>query len=144
MLPAGERLMDQLRGMDIARNRIRLDGLSPPAAVTEKLTAEDARKLLKVTQLEAVKEKLREIERSCVSYKEFVEICTGTCLNEEQGHEFAKMLDQSGTVIVLGDVVFLRPDQVDPHFLLLIVIIFFCFVYIVKLNVTYLYSYTLE
>ena len=35
------------------------------------------------------------------------------CENEDQGAEFAKMLDDSGNVIVLGNVVFLRPEQVQ-------------------------------
>lgn len=127
MLPTGEKLIEQLRGMDIVRNRIRLDGLSPPATVTQppvgKLTVEDARKLLKVTQLEMVKSKLRQIEKSCVSYKEFVEICVDVSSSEDQGIEFAKILDESGTVIVLGNVVFLRPDQVGFSFLFLLLII---------------------
>lgn len=115
MLPTGEKLIEQLRVMDIVRNRIRLDGLSPPASVKQppedKLTVEDARKLLKLTQLEMVKSKLRQIEKNCVSYKELVEICVDVSSSEDQGIEFAKMLDESGTVIVLGNVVFLRPDQ---------------------------------
>nr|DAD41438.1 TPA_asm: hypothetical protein HUJ06_015761 [Nelumbo nucifera] len=33
------------------------------------------------------------------------------CSNCDQGLELAKMLDQSGTIIVLGDCVFLRPEE---------------------------------
>ncbi|CAK7339511.1 unnamed protein product [Dovyalis caffra] len=57
-LPIGEGLIDRIRGFDIVKDRIRLDGLSPPPMVNEEvaaeegLTAVDARKLLKVAQLE--------------------------------------------------------------------------------------------
>ncbi|GMP28249.1 hypothetical protein CsSME_00003873 [Camellia sinensis var. sinensis] len=113
----------QLRGMDISRERIRLDGLSPPPPSTasetsaeRKLTVGDARKLLRVSQLEMVKSNLRQITKDHISFDEFVEICSGGCSNAEQGLQFAKMLDESGTVIVLGNVVFLRPDQVGIFF----------------------------
>lgn len=110
---AGERLIEKLRGMEIGRDRIRLDGLSPPAAAAEgRLTVEDARKLMKVAQIEMVKEKIKKFGKSCVSYEEFVKLCVEGAWSEEQGFEIAKMLDESGNVLVLGKVVFLRPDQV--------------------------------
>ncbi|XP_059623733.1 calcium uniporter protein 2, mitochondrial-like [Cornus florida] len=112
-LPTGEKLLEKLRLMDIARDRIRLDVLpSSPSTTEGKLTAEDARKLLRVSQLEMVKSKLRQIRKSYISYAEFVQICVECCMNTDQGLEFAKTLDESGTVIVLGNVVFLMPDQV--------------------------------
>ncbi|KAK4426309.1 Calcium uniporter protein 2, mitochondrial [Sesamum alatum] len=115
-LPTGEKLLEKLRGMDIARDRIRLDGLRPPAPAEEasegKLTVADAKKILRLSQLEMVKSRLRQIEKDYVSYPEFLEICAKECLNLDQALEFAKMLDESGSVIVLGNIVFLRPDQV--------------------------------
>ena len=59
-----------------------------------------------------VKEKMRKSGKSCVSYDEFVKICVEGAWSEEQGFEIAKMLDESGNVLVLDKVVFLRPDQV--------------------------------
>ncbi|KAK2987481.1 hypothetical protein RJ640_012140 [Escallonia rubra] len=110
----GEKLIERLRGMDITRDRIRLDGLVPPVRRSEQgeLTVEDARKVLRASQLEALKSKLREITKGYVTYAEFVQICMEACSNEHQGLGFAKILDESGSVIVLGNVVFLRPDQV--------------------------------
>lgn len=120
-MPIGENLLNVLRGVDIARERIQLDGLRPPATSESEgsLTVEDARKLLRLSQLEMVKTKLREIKKSCISYNELIEICVEGCSNMEQGLEFAKMLDESGTVIALGNVVFLRPDQVGYLFFFL-------------------------
>ncbi|KAL8546190.1 hypothetical protein ACS0TY_006053 [Phlomoides rotata] len=116
-LPTGEKLLEKLREMDIARDRIRLDALRPPPASEEspdeeKLTVADAKKILRLSQLETVKSKLRQIEKDFVYYPEFLEICGKECSSEDQGVEFAKILDESGSVIVLGKMVFLRPEQV--------------------------------
>lgn len=114
----GENLVHKLKEMDIARNRIRLDGLSPPAMSdsTVAVTADDARKLLKVAQLELVKSKLRTIRNSCIPYTEFLRICQENCSNPDQAKRMAKMLDDSAAVVILGDNVFLRPEQVNTYF----------------------------
>lgn len=108
--------MEKLRGLDIARDRIRLDRLRPPPASEEspeeKLTVADAKKILRLSQLERVKSRLRQIEKDFVSYSEFLEICAKECSRTDQGLEFSKILDESGSVIVLGNIVFLRPEQV--------------------------------
>ncbi|XVE94763.1 hypothetical protein REPUB_Repub02eG0037100 [Reevesia pubescens] len=120
-VPVGEKLREKLRGINITGDRLRLDGLTlPQPPVTDatageslaKISVEDARKLLRVSQIEKLKSKLREIPKSSISYYEFAQICLEGCSNEAQGLELAKSLDQSGNVIVLGNVVFLRPEQV--------------------------------
>ncbi|XP_008241620.1 PREDICTED: calcium uniporter protein 2, mitochondrial [Prunus mume] len=118
-LPTGENLMQKLRVMAIGSDRIRLDCLAPPEreqerspAVGSGLTAEETRKLLRVAQLEAVKSKLREVQKSWVSYPEFVRICKEGCSDPDLGLGFAKSLDENGSVIVLGNAVCLRPEQV--------------------------------
>ncbi|KAL6551667.1 hypothetical protein OROGR_007821 [Orobanche gracilis] len=116
-LPTGEKLLEKLREMDISRERIRIDGLRPPPPSAEEspegmITVKDAVKILKLSQLETVKSSLRQIEKDFVSYPEFLEICAKDCSSIDQGLEFSKMLDQSGSVIVLGNIVFLRPEQV--------------------------------
>ncbi|KAK9108787.1 hypothetical protein Sjap_016847 [Stephania japonica] len=110
-MPIGDKLMEKLKGMNLGRDRLRFDGLVNPSM--KKVSVEDARKLLRFSQMEMLKSKLRQIPKSCISYSEFIEICKeGSSLNPQQGLEFAKMLDESGTVIVLGNVVFLHPDQI--------------------------------
>ncbi|KAM6564532.1 hypothetical protein CsatB_024530 [Cannabis sativa] len=117
-VPMGGNLIEKLKEIGIGRDRIRLDGLTPPPATETSsserpgLTIADTKKLLRVTQLEAVKSKLREIPQSSISYTEFVRICEETCSDSEQGRQFAKMLDESGNVVVFGNVVLLRPEQV--------------------------------
>ncbi|KAK9136400.1 hypothetical protein Syun_015730 [Stephania yunnanensis] len=110
-MPIGDKLMEKLKGMNLGRDRLRLDGLVDPS--TKKVSVEDARKLLRFSHMEMLKSKLKQIRKSCISYYEFIEICKeGSSLNPQQGLEFAKILDESGTVIVLGNVVFLHPQQI--------------------------------
>lgn len=116
---AGNNIVEKLREMDIARNRIRLDGITPPAElVDDGVTVEDARKLLKVAQLEMVKSRLRDSPKSCVTVSEFIRICSEYCSDQDQAVKIAKMLDDSAAVIILGDIVFLRPEQVNPYLFL--------------------------
>lgn len=112
-LPVGDKIRESLRRGDIVDDRLRL--IRPPEAAGESplgLSASDARKILRLAQMEKLKSKLREISENSIPYSEFSRICIEGCDNEEQGVELAKMLDQSGNVIVLGNVVFLRPEQV--------------------------------
>ena len=122
-LAAGGNIVEKFKSLGIASDRIRLDCLRPPASETlatdwdgsdvkNGLTVEDARKLLRVTRMEMVKRDLREIQKSWVPYSEFVRVCCQGCDDSDQGLEIAQMLDESGTVIVLGNVVYLRPEQV--------------------------------
>lgn len=122
-IPVGEKLREKLRGINISSDRLRLAGLSPPLpdlATPEDalygISVSDAKKILKLSQVEKLKAKLREIPESSISYSEFVRICVEGFEDEEQGAEFSKMLDESGNVIVLGNVVFLRPEQVGQLF----------------------------
>ncbi|KAI9113545.1 hypothetical protein K1719_015472 [Acacia pycnantha] len=106
----GDGVVDQLKAISIAGNRIRLEGLVPPPE-NSNMAVGDVKKLLKAAQLELVKSKLREIRESCIPYSEFLQICAEYCSDEDQAKRTAKMLDDSAAVIVLGDVVFLRPEE---------------------------------
>nr|GMC50414.1 calcium uniporter protein 4, mitochondrial-like [Ipomoea batatas]GME10180.1 calcium uniporter protein 4, mitochondrial-like [Ipomoea batatas] len=112
----GDKLREKLWPINISSDRLRLDGLVPPPPVPEDviggISVTDARKILRSYQLQKVRLRIREIPVNSVSYSDFVQICSDSCNNREQGLEFAKTLDQSGSVIVLGDVVLLRPDKV--------------------------------
>ncbi|XP_039069751.1 calcium uniporter protein 2, mitochondrial-like [Hibiscus syriacus] len=117
-LPMGKNLKERLKEIDMSKDRIRLDVLGPhitaKQAVPEvaSLSVQEAKKLLRVAQLEVVKTRLRETGRTWISYLDFIQICGESCSDPEQGRQFAKLLDESGSVIVLGNVVVLRPDQV--------------------------------
>ncbi|XP_042495413.1 calcium uniporter protein 2, mitochondrial-like [Macadamia integrifolia] len=114
-LSLGDKLMEKLKGINTNRDRLQLEGLNPPVTRSnslDEISVQDARKLLRLSRLETLKTKLRSIPKSCISHSEFIQICSNGCLTSDQALEFAKVLDQSGDVIVLGNVVFLRPEQV--------------------------------
>ncbi|KAL8199377.1 hypothetical protein R6Q57_012945 [Mikania cordata] len=103
--PGGEKLLQRLREMDIARNRdlLRKD---------RQLTATDAKKMIRASRMEALKLKLRSSKKNHATYDEFIEICVDECCDRDQGVDLANVLDKSGCVIVLGNIVFLKPEQV--------------------------------
>ncbi|CAF2049636.1 BnaA09g41840D [Brassica napus] len=116
-MPLGGSLIEKLREIDGSKGRIRLDGIAPPMATeteTDKpsLTVEDTKKLLRAAQIEIVKTKLRETGKSWMAYEEFVSVCGEASSDLDHGAKIAKMLDDSANVIVLGDSVCIRPDQV--------------------------------
>lgn len=115
-MPVGDKLKEKLRGLNGRGERLRLEGLKPPVPPMrdslDGISVEDARKLLKVSQMEKLKRTLRKIPENSIPYSEFIQICVEVCSNKDQGAEFSKMLDESGSVIVLGNIVFLRPEQV--------------------------------
>lgn len=109
-IPVGDKLREKLRSINIAGER----PSSIPAAmeIGGGMSVEQARKILRSAQLEKIRLRIKEMPSNSILYHDFVKICGEVCNNIEQGLEFAKILDHSGTVIVLGNVVFLRPDQV--------------------------------
>ncbi|KAK7352357.1 hypothetical protein VNO80_17777 [Phaseolus coccineus] len=90
-----------------------LDVNHPTASDSSGISVNDARKILRTSQMEKVKAKLRDITHTSISYSHYFRICLQHCdHNQRQATEFAKILDHSGDVIVLGNVVFLHPEQV--------------------------------
>ncbi|KAI4325496.1 hypothetical protein MLD38_030887 [Melastoma candidum] len=81
---------------------------SPPPSPA----ADEARKLLRVTQMEMAKARLRERPEAWMEYQEFVRVCGSGFSDPGRGVAVAKMLDESGHVVVLGDHVLLRPELV--------------------------------
>lgn len=119
-LSSGTQLSDRIKSLN--QTRIRLDCLSPPPPKPEtdddddkkeiKITVAEARKVLRASQIETVRARLKALPSASVPYTEFIEICNEAAGGAETGSQIAKSLDQSGSVIVLGDTVFLRPELV--------------------------------
>ncbi|KAK7321738.1 hypothetical protein VNO77_32637 [Canavalia gladiata] len=118
-LPVGEKLREKLKGINNisgAGDRLNLAPLPTQSTVDSVygngISVNDARKILRASQMEKVKAMLKNISANSISYSEFLRICVESCESHDQGAEFAKILDDSGNVIVLGNVVYLRPEQV--------------------------------
>ncbi|CAN6307445.1 unnamed protein product [Urochloa humidicola] len=111
-LPVGDQLF----------RRLRLDGLVPPPVATTAttqtpepaggVTVEQARKVARAAEMEVARARLRSNPETVVSGSEFAALCADIAGGVEGGRRMARALDESGVVIVLGDVVFLRPDMV--------------------------------
>lgn len=112
-MPVGEALVEKLRGIRVPKDRINLEGLipHPPAEEAVGLSVDEARKLLMVAQLEVVKSRLRNTGKIWIAYPEYVKICREGCLDSDEGLRVSRLLDECGTVIILGNVVVLRPEQ---------------------------------
>ncbi|OEL35315.1 Calcium uniporter protein 2, mitochondrial [Dichanthelium oligosanthes] len=124
-MPLADRIRDL--GVGVAFPRINLDGLVPPAAPPParreaadaarelpppaSLTVEEARKVLRATQMEAARARIRASGAGAVPYAEFLRLCCDAA-GPDAGPSVARALDESGSVIVLGKTVFLRPDMV--------------------------------
>ena len=110
-MPVGDKLREKLWPIHFvsSENQIRFD---PPESVSG-ISVHEARKILRSARLEKLRSTLKQIPANSVEYSQFVKICSDVCENDEQGVECAKMLDQAGNVIVLGNIVFLHPDQVN-------------------------------
>ncbi|WVZ59508.1 hypothetical protein U9M48_009634 [Paspalum notatum var. saurae] len=120
-MPLADRIRDL--GVGFAFPRINLDGLVPPASPPPpkrepdaalppaSLTVEQARKVLRATQMEAARARIRASGAGAVPYAEFLRLCCDAA-GPDAGHSVARALDESGSVIVLGKTVFLRPDMV--------------------------------
>ncbi|KAK8444804.1 hypothetical protein SEVIR_9G201400v4 [Setaria viridis] len=122
-MPLADRIRDL--GVGFAFPRINLDGLVPPAAPppaarreadaarelpAASLTVEEARKVLRATQMEAARARIRASGAGAVPYAEFLRLCCDAA-GPDAGPSVARALDESGSVIVLGKTVFLRPDM---------------------------------
>lgn len=125
MLLAADWIGERVRSLNPCR--ISLDVILPPArseapvlreepegeVLVEKkrVSLVEVKKLVRASLVAVVRARLTTIEKSCIDYSEFVRICCEAS-NSEQGLEIARSLDESGVVVVLGNVVFLRPEEV--------------------------------
>ncbi|PKU76757.1 hypothetical protein MA16_Dca001363 [Dendrobium catenatum] len=113
-LPLGDELINMIRGVNA--NRFPND-LFPPemnAAVMETrgwITAAEVKKVMRATEMEAVKSRLNSIPQSHISQTEFLSICRHLSSTEENAAAIARSLDECGVVIAFGNLVFLRPGE---------------------------------
>jgi len=84
----------------------------PPAG---HILAEDSRKMLRFFRLEALKNRLQRIHDDCISYEELLRVCMEVS-SEEEAREFAKLLDESGHILILNNTVHLYPYKIARAF----------------------------
>ncbi|KAG2301008.1 hypothetical protein Bca4012_059306 [Brassica carinata] len=110
----GNLILEKIRELSLSNNRLRLDEMLPPPTpekTSPGITVDDVKKLMRAAEMEMVKSKLRETGKNWVPLPEFVRLCGENSSDPEQGNRVANMLDEAGNVIVLGNFVCLRPEE---------------------------------
>lgn len=141
--PVREKLLDRIQVINGER-ALRLEGLVPPPQVARNnITAEDARRVIRAAQVRAARERVMAVQRSCVSYPEFVDIVRGSNSSvewlkttEKDAIELSKSLESSGVVLKIGNLVFLHPDHVRTWYQ-------YIYIYTHTLLASYLVSHNL-
>lgn len=79
------------------------------------ISAEERRRLRGFVQIDALRKSLRQIPHAYISRKELLQICMNST-GEDDAKEVVKSLDESGEILIVGDRVYLRPEQVRDLF----------------------------
>jgi hypothetical protein len=82
---------------------------------TEVLAMQHVCRLLRLVQVESIKEKLKMETEETVHYTDFLRLCRtalGAPSSTKDAKYIAKALDDAGVVLIFQDVVYLRPNKV--------------------------------
>ncbi|KAL6967868.1 hypothetical protein U1Q18_033678 [Sarracenia purpurea var. burkii] len=80
----------------------------------EIISAEEAKKLMRLVNVEDLKTKLGAGEKEMIGYSELLRVCKtiGVAKTHDEAAAFAGVLDHAGVVLLFRDKVFLHPDKV--------------------------------
>ncbi|GLU11939.1 hypothetical protein SLE2022_286570 [Rubroshorea leprosula] len=80
----------------------------------ETISLEEAKKLMRLVNVEELKRKLGMVGKEVIGYSELLEACQsiGIARSVEEAILFARVLDEAGVVLLFRDKVYLHPDKV--------------------------------
>lgn len=80
----------------------------------DNITYSEAKKLMRLVNVEALKMRLSGEGTETVCYSKVLEVCEsmGVTKSVEEAKEFVRVLDEAGVVLVFRDKVYLHPDKV--------------------------------
>ncbi|KAI3678608.1 hypothetical protein L6452_37907 [Arctium lappa] len=80
----------------------------------DSITFAEAKKLMRLVNVEALKMKLSTEGKETIRYSELLEACEsmGVTRSNKEAEEFVRVLDEAGVVIIFRDKVYLHPDKV--------------------------------
>lgn len=95
------------------------------------ITAAEARKLMRLVDVEALKVKLGTEGKEVISYRDLLQACRGygVAKSDEEATVFARVLDDAGVVLLFRDKVYLHPDKVYSFAVFAILEIYPCFLH---------------
>lgn len=78
------------------------------------ITFGEAKKLMRLVNVEALKKRLGMEEKEVIGYKELLEACEsiGVAKSSDEAAAFAQVLDEAGVILIFRDKVYLHPDKV--------------------------------
>lgn len=107
----GDRWRRDLQNLNKAARERPLLEVTRPSESSISISPEERRRLLRFLQIDSLRKSLRQIPHACISRKELLQICMDSA-GQEGAKEIAKSLDESGEILIIGDRVYLRPEQV--------------------------------
>ncbi|KAK7301997.1 hypothetical protein RJT34_12874 [Clitoria ternatea] len=80
----------------------------------DSISFSEAKKLIRLVNVESLKVKLGMEGKEVISYSELLEACEsmGIARNPEEAAAFARVLDEAGVILLFRDKVYLHPDKV--------------------------------
>lgn len=101
---------------DSAADAVHPSGLPPRSSCAEgdPLTVSEAKRLMRLVNVEGLKTKLGMEGKEIIGYKELLEACQimGVARTLDEATTFAQVLDEAGVVLLFRDKVYLHPDKV--------------------------------
>ena len=86
------------------------------------LALQQARRILRLVQVESIKEKLKMEKDETMDYAKFLSMCRNTLglssTTMKDAKYIAKLLDEVGIILIFQDVVYLKPHKVKKKNLL--------------------------
>ncbi|XP_074570595.1 calcium uniporter protein 5, mitochondrial-like [Curcuma longa] len=81
---------------------------------TESITLEEAKRMIRLVNVEALKRKLESEGEEVVGYAQLLEECEGmgVARSRNEAAAFVRALDEVGIVLLFRDKVYLRPDKI--------------------------------
>lgn len=91
-----------------------VNGESGNGITGEAISFGEAKRLMRLVNVEALKTKLGTDGKEAIGYLELIEACKsmGVARSEDEAAAFARVLDEAGVVLLFRDKVYLHPDKV--------------------------------
>ena len=91
------------------------NGMNSGEGKGQSLSFCEAKKLMRLVNVESLKMKLGMEGKEAILYSELLEACEsiGVARNAEEAMVFAKVLDEAGVILLFRDKVYLHPEKVN-------------------------------
>lgn len=91
------------------------DGNSRVTVEGENITFAEAKKLMRLVNVETLKARLGMEKKEVIGYPELLEACKnmGVARSQDEAIAFVRVLDEAGVVLLFRDKVYLHPDKVS-------------------------------